>query len=530
MDVSVETQRRRTFGIVSHPDAGKTTLTEKFLLFGGAIQVAGAIKAKKATRHATSDFMEIEKQRGISVATSVMGFEYNNKKITILDTPGHKDFCEDTYRTLTAVDSVIMVIDATKGVEEQTKKLLEVCRMRNTPIMTFVNKMDRETMSPIDIMDNIESHLGMAVCPLSWPIGSGKTFKGVYNRYSNELVLYQPHASAKDAPTIVMRDVSDPQLITYIGADAADQLRADLDLLAVYPAFDHAAYRDGTVTPVFFGSALNNFGVRELLHAFIDMAPEPCARQTSMGSLGPSHPAFTGFVFKIHANIDPKHRDRIAFLRVCSGQFERHKKYFHVRSQKSIRSVNPTAFMAQSKTVIDVAYPGDIIGLHDTGQLKIGDTITEGEAFHFLGIPAFSPELFKVVKNLDPMKAKQLKKGVQQLMEEGVAQLFHRYIDGQMIIGTVGALQFDVIQYRLEHEYQALCRFEPLSHTKATWITAEDDTVLDAFIRRRKNQVATDNNGRYVFLTDTPWSLEREIAEQTDIQFQFTADVAHSID
>ena len=523
-DLNTEILKRRTFGIISHPDAGKTTLTEKFLLFGGAIQVAGAIKAKKATRHATSDFMEIEKQRGISVATSVMGFNYKDKKINILDTPGHKDFCEDTYRTLTAVDSVIMVIDSTKGVETQTHKLMEVCRMRDTPIITFINKMDRAGMSPIELLDNIESSLNIQVCPLSWPIGSGKEFQGVYNIYSKELVLYKPHQKQDIHDTIKITSLDDPRLVDTIGQEASQQLMDDMELVQVYAPFNPQDYLSGAVTPVFFGSALNNFGVKELLDCFIDIAPPPKDRDTTDGIIEPNNPKFSGFIFKIHANIDPKHRDRIAFLRICSGTFERQKKYFHVRTEKQVRSVNPTAFMAQSKTVIEEAFPGDIIGLHDTGNLKIGDTLTEGASFQFTGIPSFSPEIFKTVKNLDPMKSKQLKKGLEQLSEEGVAQLFHREVDGQPMIGTVGVLQFDVIQYRLEHEYKAKCRFEPLNYTKACWITSDDEAILKDFVRRRKNQMAKDKDGKLIFLTETRWSLEREIKEQDAITFHFTSE------
>ena len=523
-DLQQETSRRRTFGIISHPDAGKTTLTEKFLLFGGAIQVAGAIKAKKASRHATSDFMEIEKQRGISVATSVMGFEYNNKKVNILDTPGHKDFCEDTYRTLTAVDSVIMVIDSTKGVETQTFKLMEVCRMRDTPIITFINKLDREGMSPIELLDNIEESLKIKVCPLSWPIGSGKEFKGVYNIYSQELVLFKAHNKQDVHDAVKITSLDDPKLPELIGEEATNQLIEDMELVQVYPEFNVDDYLSGEITPVFFGSALNNFGVKELLDCFIDIAPTPKDRETSGGIVTPNSNKFSGFIFKIHANIDPKHRDRIAFLRICSGRFERQKKYFHVRSQKQFRSVNPTAFMAQAKTVIDEAFPGDIIGLHDTGNLKIGDTLTEGDSFQFLGIPSFSPEIFKVVKNLDPMKSKQLKKGLEQLSEEGVAQLFYRELDGQAMIGTVGVLQFDVIQYRLEHEYQAKCRFEPLNYTKACWIECDNSNELADFVRRRKSQIAKDKDRKLVFLTETRWSLEREIKEQENITFKFTSE------
>jgi peptide chain release factor 3 len=520
-----EIARRRTFGIISHPDAGKTTLTEKFLLFGGAIQEAGAIKAKKANRHATSDFMEIEKQRGISVATSVMGFDYRDKKINILDTPGHKDFCEDTFRTLTAVDSVIMVIDSTKGVETQTHKLMEVCRMRDTPIITFINKMDRECLSPIEILDNIEESLKLPVCPLSWPIGSGKLFKGVYNIYSQELVLYKPHQAQDRHDVVNIKDLHDPRLVEYIGEEAATQLLEDMELVQVYPEFNAEEYLSGAITPVFFGSALNNFGVKELLDCFVDIAPPPKPRDTSDITIEPNNPSFSGFIFKIHANIDPRHRDRIAFLRICSGTFQKNKKYLHVRSQKQLKSVNPTAFMAQSKTIIDTAYPGDIIGLHDTGNLKIGDTLTEGSNFQFLGIPSFSPEIFKIVVNLDPMKSKQLNKGLAQLCEEGVAQLFYRHSDGQIMVGTVGALQFEVIQYRLENEYKATCRFDALPYTKATWMSSETTHALEHFISRRKSQIAKDIHGEWVFLTETQWSLEREIKEQADITFHFSSEM-----
>ena len=520
-----EIARRRTFGIISHPDAGKTTLTEKFLLFGGAIQEAGAIKAKKANRHATSDFIEIEKQRGISVATSVMGFDYRDKKINILDTPGHKDFCEDTFRTLTAVDSVIMVIDSTKGVETQTHKLMEVCRMRDTPIITFINKMDRECLTPIEILDNIEENLKLPVCPLSWPIGSGKLFKGVYNIYSQELVLYKPHQAQDRHDVVNITDLHDPRLVEFIGEEAATQLLEDMELVQVYPEFKVEDYLSGAITPVFFGSALNNFGVKELLDCFVDIAPPPKPRDTSDLIIEPNNPSFSGFIFKIHANIDPRHRDRIAFLRICSGTFQKNKKYLHVRTQKQLKSVNPTAFMAQSKTIIDTAYPGDIIGLHDTGNLKIGDTLTEGSNFQFLGIPSFSPEIFKIMVNLDPMKSKQLRKGISQLCEEGVAQLFYRHSDGQAMVGTVGALQFEVIQYRLENEYKATCRFDTLPYTKATWMTCDTPAPLEDFISRRKSQVAKDIHGEWVFLTETQWSLEREIKEQADITFNFSSEM-----
>ena len=518
-----EISKRRTFGIISHPDAGKTTLTEKFLLFGGAIHVAGAIKAKKATRHATSDFMEIEKQRGISVATSVMGFHYKENYISILDTPGHKDFSEDTYRTLTAVDSTIMVIDSVKGVEEQTHKLMDVCRMRQTPVMTFINKLDREGQDPIDLLDEIEEKLSIKVCPLSWPIGMGKSFKGVYSLYEKRLILFQPHGKQDQVSAIEITDLNDPLLDKHCGSQA-DTLREEVELITgIYPAFNRDDYLSGEITPLFFGSALNNFGVRELLDCFITHAPTPQPRRTVERKVLPNEPQFSGFIFKIHANMDPKHRDRIAFLRICSGVFERNKKVLNATTGKYLKFNTPTAFMAQEKSIIDAAYPGDIIGLHDTGNLKIGDSLTEGEILHFKGIPKFSPELFKIVKNLDPLKTKQLNKGLAQLCEEGVAQLFTRD-DNKKIVGCVGALQYEVIQYRLENEYLAKCQFESLSFIKACWITSDDPVALRDFIRTRFSQIAKDDDDKYVYLAETKWSLDREINENPDITFHVTSE------
>jgi peptide chain release factor 3 len=524
MTTEQEILRRRTFGIISHPDAGKTTLTEKLLLFGGAIQVAGAVKAKKATRHATSDFMEIERQRGISVATSVMGFEYKGIKINLLDTPGHQDFCEDTYRTLTAVDSALMVIDSAKGVESQTFKLLEVCRMRETPVMTFINKMDRDGRPPIELLDEIEERLGITVCPLSWPIGSGKLFKGVYSLVEHRLILFRPHGKQDAMDVVQVNGLDDPLLVSAIGAREAAQLRDDVELVqGVYPAFNLADYLSGHITPVFFGSALNNFGVRELLDFFIANAPTPRPRESTLRLVSPNDDQFSGFVFKIHANIDPKHRDRIAFLRVVSGKFDRMKRFLHVPSGKMIKCNNPTAFMAQDKSIIDDAYPGDIIGFHDTGTFKIGDTLTEGEKYSFKGIPSFSPELFKYCVNLNPLKTKQLHKGLEQLCEEGVAQLF-TMLDGRKIVGTVGALQFEVIQYRLDHEYGAQCRFDPLTFIKACWLESTDAPQLAEFARLRYSQMAQDKDGRYVYLAETRWSLDREIKENPSITFHTTSE------
>lgn len=524
MDLKQEIQRRRTFAIISHPDAGKTTLTEKLLLFGGAIHVAGAVKSNKIKRGATSDFMEIERQRGISVATSVMGFEYKDVKINILDTPGHEDFAEDTYRTLTAVDSVIIVIDGAKGVETQTRKLMEVCRMRNTPVMVFINKLDRPSKDPFDLLDEIEKELKIKVRPLAWPISTGPTFKGVYDLYADRLSLF--FAQDKQTAEGEQLDIrlNDPTIDKYI-APFTQQLHDDLELVeGVYPPFDLERYRKGEIAPVFFGSALNNFGVRELLDCFIRIAPSPGPSHTVQRDIDPYEPKMTGFVFKIHANMDPNHRDRIAFLKICSGRFERNKPYLHVRSGKNIKFAAPTAFMAEKKSVIDEAFPGDIVGLHDTGNFKIGDTFTESEQLQFVGIPSFSPELFRYIENGDPMKFKQLAKGIDQLMDEGVAQLFISQMNGRKIIGTVGALQFEVIQYRLEHEYGAICRYEPVQVYKACWVESDNTAQMDDFRRRKFNNMARDKHGREVFLADTSYALAMAQEKFPDIRFHFTSE------
>ncbi|MDE7120096.1 MAG: peptide chain release factor 3, partial [Muribaculaceae bacterium] len=436
-----EIKRRRTFAIISHPDAGKTTLTEKLLLFGGAIHVAGAVKSNKIKKTATSDWMEIEKQRGISVATSVMGFDYDGWKINILDTPGHEDFAEDTYRTLTAVDSVIIVVDVAKGVERQTRKLMEVCRMRNTPVIIFVNKLDREGRDPFDIIDELESELKINVRPLSWPIGIGARFKGVYNIYEHSLDLFKPDKQ-KVTERVEIDDVNDKAIDEAVGEADARKLRDDLELIdGVYPEFNHDEYLAGRLAPVFFGSALNTFGVKELLDCFVKIAPQPRPTKAEERAIMPEEQQFSGFVFKIHANMDPNHRSCIAFVKVCSGRFERNAPYKQVRTGKVMRFASPTAFMAQRKNVVDEAYPGDIIGIPDTGNFKIGDTLTEGEDLHFKGLPSFSPEMFKYIENTDPMKSKQLDKGIRQLMDEGVAQLFVNQFNGRKLIGTVGQLQ-----------------------------------------------------------------------------------------
>ena len=525
MKFEEEIKRRRTFAIISHPDAGKTTLTEKLLLFGGAIQVAGAVKSNKIKKTATSDFMEIEKQRGISVATSVMGFEYNNKKINILDTPGHKDFAEDTYRTLTAVDSVIVVIDVAKGVEEQTEKLVEVCRMRAIPIIVFINKMDREGKDAFELLDEIEQKLSIKVRPLSWPIGMGKELKGVYNLYAQKLFLFSGESKQYVEEGVEINDLADNRIDEFVGKKFANDLRTETDLVnGVYPEFNQQDYLNAQISPVFFGSALNNFGVKELLDCFTDIAPSPLPSNTLERTVQPFEEKFTGFVFKIHANMDPKHRDRLAFVKICSGIFKRNTNYYHTRIDKNFKFASPTAFMAEKKSIVDEAFPGDIVGLHDTGNFKIGDTLTEGEILHFKDIPSFSPEMFRFVENADPLKSKQLAKGVDQLMDEGVAQLFTSDMNGRKVIGTVGALQFEVIQYRLEHEYGAKCRWENYSMYKACWITSSNKDQLDDFKKRKYQFIFKDKQGRDVYMAESQYGLQMAKEKYTDIQFHFKSE------
>jgi len=524
MTLEQEIQKRRTFGIISHPDAGKTTLTEKLLLFGGAIQKAGAVKSSKIKDHARSDWMEIEKQRGISVATSVMGFNYKDIKINLLDTPGHQDFAEDTYRTLTAVDSVIMVIDCVKGVEIQTEKLMEVCRMRNTPVICFINKLDREGRDPFELLDEVEEKLGIKVRPLSWPINMGKGFKGVYSLYEKSLHLFTP-SKIKVEEGIEITDINSSELESLVGENNARQLRHDVELIeGVYPDFDINDYLSGHVAPVFFGSAVNNFGVKELLDTFIRIAPPPRPRETTLRVIEPNEKAFTGFIFKIHANMDPRHRNRIAFLRICSGKFERGSNYFHVRQDKGIRFSNATAFMAQDREIVDEAWPGDIVGLFDTGNLKIGDTLTEGEKTHYTGIPSFSPEIFKEVQNLDAMKTKQLEKGLLQLMEEGVAQLFSYELGNRKVVGVVGALQFEVIQFRLKNEYGATVQFASQNIYKACWISSKDPKKLEDFIASKQRHIARDKDGKLVFMAESRGWLQMVQENFPDIEFHFTSE------
>jgi peptide chain release factor 3 len=524
MSFEKEINRRRTFGIIAHPDAGKTTLTEKLLLFGGAIQTAGAVKSNKIKKSATSDFMEIEKQRGISVATSVMGFEYKGYKVNILDTPGHKDFAEDTYRTLTAVDSVILVIDCVKGVEEQTRKLMEVCRMRNTPVIVFINKMDREGQDAFDLLDEIEKELNIHTRPMTWPIGIGSTFKGVYNLHDKNLNLFTPNRSKIATDVVSISDINDAQVDTIIGEKPAKKLREDVELIeGLYEPFNKDLYLEGYLAPVFFGSGVNNFGVQELLDTFVEVAPGPHNRESNTRLVLPDEKNFTGFVFKIHANLDPNHRDRVAFCRIVSGKFERNKFYFHTRSEKKLRFSNPTTFMANDKSIVDEAYPGDVVGLYDTDSFKIGDTLTEGEKMYFKGIPSFSPELFKEIINTNPLKTKQLEKGIQQLTDEGVAQLFVQYGINK-IIGTVGELQFDVIAFRLQHEYGASCKFQPLRYQKASWFTCENKEVMDKFLMLKSNSIVYDKENRPVFMAESDWGLNMTKETYPEIKFYTTSE------
>jgi peptide chain release factor 3 len=521
MGLHEEIAKRRTFAIISHPDAGKTTLTEKFLLYGGAIQTAGAVKSNKIRRGATSDFMEIERQRGISVSTSVMTFEYGGKLINLLDTPGHRDFAEDTYRTLTAVDSVVLVIDCVKGVEAQTERLMEVCRMRSTPVIVFINKLDLEGRDAFDLLDELEEKLSIKVRPMSWPIGIGATFQGVYDLYSKGLRLFDPGKTKVEQSSIQIDSIQDAQL----GDDAAAQLREDIDLIeGVYDPLNVADYQAGRIAPVFFGSAFNNFGVKEVLDAFTGIAPPPGPRPTDQGEVAPDDPKFSGFVFKIHANLDPNHRDRIAFLRVCSGRFQRNTYYHHVRLEKQLRFATPTNFLAAAKTIVDEAWPGDVIGLFDTGNFKIGDTLTEGARFQFRGIPAFSPEMFRELVNMDPMKTKQLDKGIRQLTDEGVAQLFTQQPGNKKVVGCVGELQFEVIAYRLEHEYGAKCAFQAIPAHKACWMTSTDQAQLDQFIRMKAQQIVQDKDGNAVFMAPSAYMLDLEKRNNPAITFHTTSE------
>ena len=517
-----EIEKRRTFGIISHPDAGKTTLTEKLLLFGGAIQMAGAVKSRKTSNHALSDWMAIEKDRGISVTTSVMKFNYHDYEINLLDTPGHQDFSEDTYRVLTAVDSALMVIDSAKGVETQTTKLMEVCRMRNTPIITFINKLDRDGLDPLDILADIEEKLQIECAPLSWPIGMGKGFKGVYNLYRKELNLFTPSQDTRPEDHTVVSDINDSKLDELLGVDA-DKLREDIELLegAANP-FEFDEYLKASQTPVFFGSAINNFGVRELLDAFVELSPSPGPRPTQTREVSPEETAFSGFTFKIQANMDPAHRDRIAFFRICSGKFTRGMRVKHHRLGKDISLSNATVFMAQNRENVEVAYPGDIIGIHNHGTIKIGDTFTDKEELKFKGIPNFAPEHFRKVILRNPLKIKQLQKGLIQMAEEGAVQLFRPIIGNDYVLGAVGVLQFEVTMTRLKAEYGVDAEYVPMNFSLARWITSENKLQLREFEKKNQANLAFDAEGHLSYLADGMWRLSHTMELFPDIVFHTT--------
>lgn len=514
-----EVAKRRTFGIISHPDAGKTTLTEKLLLFGGAIQLAGAVKSRKAARHATSDWMSIEQERGISVTTSVMQFEHRGFEINLLDTPGHQDFSEDTYRVLTAVDSALMVIDSAKGVETQTEKLMTVCRMRNTPVITFINKLDREGRDPLELLHDIEDKLQIECAPMSWPIGMGKRFKGVYNLYRKELCLFSPGGESRHREAVVITDLTDPQLDGLIGPQA-EELRADIELLegAANP-FDLAEYLKGNQTPVFFGSGINNFGIEELLDALVDLAPAPIPRPTTTREVLPEEEAFSGFVFKIQANMDPMHRDRIAFLRICSGKFSRGMKVRHHRIGKEVILSNATIFMAQDRANVEEAWAGDIIGLHNHGTIKIGDTFSDKEPLKFTGIPSFAPEHFRRVRLKNPLKAKQLEKGLLQLSEEGAVQVFRPVLGNDYILGAVGVLQFDVTMARLKSEYSVDAVYESIDFATARWIECADKKLLADFEKKCQGNLALDAEGNLTYLAPSEWRLGYVLEQWPGVSF-----------
>lgn len=518
-----EIAKRRTFGIISHPDAGKTTLTEKLLLYGGAINMAGAVKSRKADRHATSDWMAIEQERGISVTTSVMKFTYGAYEVNLLDTPGHQDFSEDTYRVLTAVDSAIMVIDSSKGVETQTEKLMEVCRMRNTPLITFINKLDREGMDPLDILADIEDKLQIECTPMSWPIGMGKTFKGVYNLYKKQIHLFSASQGGRDQSGITIESLDDPRLDEIIGSHDADLLRQDIELLegAANP-FELEHYLNASQTPVFFGSAVNNFGVRELLDAFVEMAPPPSVRKAATRDVLPTEENFSGFVFKIQANMNPAHRDRIAFFRICSGKFTRGMKVRHHRLGKDITLSNATIFMAQDRANVEMAWPGDIIGLHNHGTIKIGDTFTPKEELKFTGIPNFAPEHFRRVILKNPLKMKQLQKGLQQLAEEGAIQVFRPKIGSSYIMGAVGVLQFEVTVARLKNEYGVEAIYEPIDFQAARWVECSDKKKLAEFENKNQGSLATDAEGFLTYLAQNEWMLNFFMEKWPEISFHKT--------
>ncbi len=523
--IEQEVDKRRTFAIISHPDAGKTTITEKLLLFGKAIQLAGTVKAKKSDRYAASDWMEMEKQRGISVTTSVMQFPYKNRVVNLLDTPGHEDFSEDTYRTLTAVDSVLMVIDAAKGVEDRTIKLMEVCRLRDTPILTFVNKLDRETRDPIEVMDEVESVLNIQCAPITWPIGMANRFKGIYHLYDDEIHVYQPGQSdvAADVPIIKGLDSDDARALL---GDDHEAFADEIDLVrGASHEFNLEAYLAGELTPVYFGTALRNFGVNQMLDGFVEYAPAPLPRETNEQPVDSRSEDFSGFVFKIQANMDPKHRDRIAFMRVCSGKYSQGMKMRHVRSGKDVRVSDAVTFLAGERSAAEEAFPGDIIGLHNHGTIQIGDTFSNGRDIRFVGIPHFAPELYRRVRLKDPLKSKQLRQGLTQLSEEGATQVFMPLANNDLIVGAVGVLQFDVVAFRLKDEYKVECAYESVGVSTARWVHCEDEKMLADFRRKAESNLALDGGGHLTYLAPTSVNMSLTQERWPDIQFRATREI-----
>jgi peptide chain release factor 3 len=521
-----EIARRRTFAIISHPDAGKTTLTEKLLLFGGAIQLAGAVKGRKAARHATSDWMRLEQQRGISITSSVMQFPYGECIVNLLDTPGHEDFSEDTYRTLTAVDSALMVIDCAKGVEERTIRLMEVCRLRDTPIMTFINKLDREGRPPIELLDEIEKVLGIATAPVTWPIGMGRDLRGIYHLAEDRIYAYEAGERGRVGENRAIEGLHGAEARELLG-DRAARFDEEIELVrGATQEFDLAAYRAGRQTPVFFGSAISNFGIEELLRAFTSVAPPPQPRATRQRAVGPTEPQLSGFVFKIQANMDPAHRDRIAFLRLCSGRYQRGMRIYHVRLDKEVRVADALTFMASDRATADEAFAGDIIGLHNHGTINIGDSFTEGEKLNFTGVPNFAPELFRRAVLKDPLKAKALSKGLAQLCEEGATQLFRPVRNNDQILGAVGQLQFEVVAFRLQDEYGVQCQFEPVNVHTARWVTAKEPAKFDEFRSRNHDNLALDHQGALVYLAPSRVNLELAVERWPGVEFNRTREQA----
>lgn len=525
MTLAQEIERRRTFAIISHPDAGKTTITEKLLLHGGAIQMAGTVKAKRSKKFATSDWMELEKQRGISVTSSVMKFPYKNHEINLIDTPGHQDFSEDTYRTLTAVDSALMLIDCANGVESQTKKLFHICSLQKTPIMTFINKMDRDGRDPFELMEEIEQVLGIATYPVTWPIGQGDLFQGVYHRALGELHLYDKKADRSQIVPLKGVSLDDPELAKIIGEEAATDLLTEIELLdGAGDHFEKDKYLKGELAPVFFGSALNNFGIEILLEHLISLAPRPLPRKASQRLVAPDEKKFSAFIFKIQANMDPAHRDRVAFMRICSGKFERGMKAHHVRHKRAFRLGRPTQFMAQDRSLVDEAYAGDIVGIHDPGVFKIGDTLSEGESINFTGIPVFAPEHFVRVVLKDPLKSKQLNKGLDQLSEEGAVQVFRPLHNNDQYLGVVGVLQIDVVKYRIKAEYGVSVEMLPLPYTSARWITAKDSKALETIKREQSHNICLDSHTKPTLLLDHDWRLKYHQERHPDVSFHTTSE------